>query len=374
VKELRALIVEDDRSWQAILAEILTDSGLEVDVVSSTADAVAALRLRPHRIAVIDLSLAGSDHHNQDGLTVLQALRQFDPGCVGILLTGFATVELAVSALSTYGAFTCLRKEVFQRSEFRKILDQALTAQPLSLSSAPVSHRFAGRLPGDEPEYEGKDLHGTALVVEDDAGWRNILSELLVEAGFQVRACSSFGEALGCLRRGRYELAVVDLSLAGSAGQVPAFWNESASERDPDGYRLLISTRAGAIPTVVVSGLSDPDGIERTYSEHGIFAYLQKQFFNRSTFVQTAIDALSAGQDHPELGHLTGREKEVLELLAKGFTNREIAEALVISTNTVKRHLKAIFDKLAIHTRSAAAAKAVSIGVAAERSDLEPGS
>jgi DNA-binding NarL/FixJ family response regulator len=366
------LIVEDDRSWQAILAEILTDSGLEVDVVSSAAEAVAALRLRPHRIAVIDLALAGSDHHNQDGLTVLQVLRQVDPGCVGILLTGFATVELAVSALSTYGALTCLRKEVFQRSEFRKILDQALTAQPLSLSSAPVSHSPAtDRLLGNRPESEGKGFRGAALVVEDDAGWRNILSELLADAGLQVRACGSFGEALGCLRRGKYELAVVDLSLAGSAGQAPAFWGEPALERGPDGYRLLISTRAGAIPTIVVSGLSDPDGIERTYSEYGVFAYLQKQSFDRRAFLLTVIDALAAGQDHPELDHLTGREKEVLELLAKGLTNKEIAEALVISTNTVKRHLKAIFDKLAIHTRSAAAAKAVSIGVAAERSDSE---
>ncbi|NMB87476.1 MAG: helix-turn-helix transcriptional regulator [Chloroflexi bacterium] len=60
-----------------------------------------------------------------------------------------------------------------------------------------------------------------------------------------------------------------------------------------------------------------------------------------------------------ELDILTDREREVLELLAQGMTNKEIAEMLFISTNTVKRHIKAIFEKLDIHTRSAAAAKAL---------------
>jgi DNA-binding NarL/FixJ family response regulator len=58
-----------------------------------------------------------------------------------------------------------------------------------------------------------------------------------------------------------------------------------------------------------------------------------------------------------EPGTLTEREREVLDLLAQGLTNKEIAERLVITTNTVKRHLKAIFEKLNVHTRSAATAK-----------------
>ena len=49
------------------------------------------------------------------------------------------------------------------------------------------------------------------------------------------------------------------------------------------------------------------------------------------------------------------------------MTNKEIAEALVITSNTVKRHLKAIFEKLKIHTRSAAAAKDISASISGER-------
>jgi len=53
---------------------------------------------------------------------------------------------------------------------------------------------------------------------------------------------------------------------------------------------------------------------------------------------------------------LTGRENEILQLVADGLTNGEIADRLVISPGTVRRHLENVFDKLGVHTRTAAAA------------------
>lgn len=55
-------------------------------------------------------------------------------------------------------------------------------------------------------------------------------------------------------------------------------------------------------------------------------------------------------------GGLSGREAEVLALLATGKTNREIAKALFISEHTVRRHLQNIFTKLGVSTRAAATA------------------
>ena len=126
----RALIVEDDASWQQILAEIVADAGLAADVTAEADDAIAQLRASRHRLAVVDLSLSSSDYHNQDGLKVLEALRRHDPGCVSVLLTGYATVELAVRALTECGAFTCLRKETFSRADFRALVDRALASAP----------------------------------------------------------------------------------------------------------------------------------------------------------------------------------------------------------------------------------------------------
>ena len=61
--------------------------------------------------------------------------------------------------------------------------------------------------------------------------------------------------------------------------------------------------------------------------------------------------------------HLTEREMNVLFYLAQGLTNEEIAEKLHISVHTVKAHLEAIYDKLAVVNRVQAAMKAVVLGL-----------
>jgi DNA-binding NarL/FixJ family response regulator len=57
-------------------------------------------------------------------------------------------------------------------------------------------------------------------------------------------------------------------------------------------------------------------------------------------------------------GRLTGRELEVLRLVATGLSNQEIATALVISDHTVRRHLQNIFAKIGVPSRAAATAYA----------------
>jgi DNA-binding NarL/FixJ family response regulator len=59
----------------------------------------------------------------------------------------------------------------------------------------------------------------------------------------------------------------------------------------------------------------------------------------------------------PAEGVLTERELEVLDLVAKGWTNAEIAEALVISESTIKSHVKNILRKLGVRNRTQAVAR-----------------
>ncbi len=68
----------------------------------------------------------------------------------------------------------------------------------------------------------------------------------------------------------------------------------------------------------------------------------------------------------PLIEPLSDRELDVLHLLADGLTNREIAQALCVSVNTVKTHLSSIYGKLGVHNRHEAAAQAKGLGLVQE--------
>jgi two-component system NarL family response regulator len=73
------------------------------------------------------------------------------------------------------------------------------------------------------------------------------------------------------------------------------------------------------------------------------------------------FNVLSRRVDGDDAGapRLTDREIEVLRLVAKGMSNKEIAAGLVIAENTVKNHVRNIFDKLQVRSRMEAALYAV---------------
>lgn len=346
---LRALVVDDQSSWQQILGEILSDCALEVNVAGTLDEAVFQLKTLPHRLAVVDLSLSPDDHNNTDGLRVLDAVRRLDPDCRTILLTGFATVELAVAALTDYGAFTFLRKESFHRGQFQDIISRILVSAPPRSkmeTSDPLTHQR-------QASFQASHLEA-ALVVEDDAGWRSVLEELLSDEGFQVKTCAGFGEATGYMRKERFTLVVIDLSLQ-NPNNTRA---REGEELNMDGYRLLQAAQLEGFPTVVVSGVTDHVEIQRIFSTYNISAFIEKQAFDRAAFRRAVQEARTNQAAVDELTILTEREREVLNLLAEGLPNKDIASKLFITINTVKRHLKAIYEKLDVHTRSAAAARA----------------
>jgi two-component system nitrate/nitrite response regulator NarL len=68
--------------------------------------------------------------------------------------------------------------------------------------------------------------------------------------------------------------------------------------------------------------------------------------------------------------NLSGREAEILQLLARGATNKEIAKTLFITQNTAKVHVKHILEKLKLRNRQQAAAYAIQQGLATEVTDV----
>lgn len=155
---------------------------------------------------------------------------------------------------------------------------------------------------------------------------------------------SAMLEAMAATARGTVELAADDPTAAlvalRRAGQL---WQELNVPYDAARVRVLVGLACRALGDDEATGL-ELEAARSVFEEVGAAADLAR------------LDDLS-GRPRAA-GGLTGREVEVLRLVAGGKTNKEIAADLVLSERTVERHVSNIFAKLAVSTRTAAAAYA----------------
>jgi ATP/maltotriose-dependent transcriptional regulator MalT len=127
--------------------------------------------------------------------------------------------------------------------------------------------------------------------------------------------------------------------------------------------------------------LAEPEGFVRTFVDEGpLMARLLYEAAVRGIAPDYARRLLSvfpaAELEQPDLSEaqvpssgwvepLSGRELQVLELIAKGLTNPEIASRLFLSLNTVKAHTRNIYGKLGVHSRTQAVARSGALGILA---------
>jgi DNA-binding CsgD family transcriptional regulator len=147
------------------------------------------------------------------------------------------------------------------------------------------------------------------------------------------------------LARGDPRGALVELRRAATA------WRDVDAPYETARTRVLIGLACGLVGDRDTAAL-EMDAARRTFDRLGAAPDLQR------------LDELAGAGERPATGGLTGREVEVLQLVATGRTNREIADALVISEKTVARHVANIFVKLGVSTRAAATAYAYRRGLA----------
>jgi LuxR family maltose regulon positive regulatory protein len=119
--------------------------------------------------------------------------------------------------------------------------------------------------------------------------------------------------------------------------------------------------------------LAEPEGYVRIFVDEGApMAELLRQAAERGIapgYVQELLSAFDASgpaeprHAQPLIEPLSDREIEVLRLAAAGLSNREIAEQLYVSINTVKAHTKSVYRKLDAHNRTQAINRAQELGL-----------
>lgn len=199
----------------------------------------------------------------------------------------------------------------------------------------------------------------TVLIVDDHFVVRSgLAASLEVEDDIEIIGEAKRGdEALAVYQRQRPGVVLMDLQLPGLSGvQATA----ALCAHDPQARILIYSTFAH-------------DDEVQSALDAGALGYVQKSASRDELLA--AVRQVAAGENYlpPELAQrlknlrlcaaITSREREVLELIANGHANKQIASLFEISEDTVKRHVSHILEKLGVNDRAQATAEAIRRGI-----------
>ncbi|MDK1475559.1 response regulator transcription factor [Streptomyces sp. 549] len=212
------------------------------------------------------------------------------------------------------------------------------------------------------------ETHGTpnartvrVMVVDDHPMWRDAVARDLAQAGFDVVATAGDGpQAVRRAEAVRPDVLVLDLNLPGlpgvevckrlvGEGSTLRVLVLSASGEHAD---VLEAVKSGATGYLVKSASTEElvDAVRRTAAGDAVFtpglAGLVLGEYRR-----LAGEAPPPSSNGPAAPQLTERETEVLRLVAKGLSYKQIAERLVISHRTVQNHVQNTLGKLQLHNR-----------------------
>lgn len=141
------LVIEDDPNWQNIFSEIIADAGFESKVVMNYRDALAALTTQNYALAVVDMSLSELNYDNRDGLRVLRQIAASPEPLPAVVVTGYATVNLAIETLVELNAINFFRKDEFDRRKFfQTIKSEAIVKNRIVWQSALVPATFIQKI------------------------------------------------------------------------------------------------------------------------------------------------------------------------------------------------------------------------------------
>ncbi len=201
----------------------------------------------------------------------------------------------------------------------------------------------------------------TIAIVEDQPEMRESLVEWLGSApGLRCVGAHATGEeALKRIPHENPDVVLMDIHLEGMSGiecvsllkeRMPKVQVLMLTTYD-DGDKIFDSLRAGANGYL----------LKNMPWEELVQALQQVQAGGAPMSLSIARKVINyfnkSGKPSEELRQLTGRETEILKLLAKGYLYKEISDQLGISMSTVRTHVTSVYEKLHVHSRTEAAMK-----------------
>jgi RNA polymerase sigma factor (sigma-70 family) len=185
-------------------------------------------------------------------------------------------------------------------------------------------------------------LAPTVYVVDDDSSTRELLAWLMKRHELPVQAFPDARSFLHAYRRGDPGCLVLDLNMPGMSGLE---------------LQQYLKEQGVLLPLVFVSGRADVPKAVRAVRE-GAIDFIEKPFDYRRVLelvrecLERDAQARAARGRREEirarLASLTQREREVMDLVVAGRTNRDIGESLAISVKTVEAHRARIMEKLGV--------------------------
>lgn len=156
-------------------------------------------------------------------------------------------------------------------------------------------------------------------------------------------------EAMEQAQRLRPHVALIDLLLRDESG---AELCEELHAALPE-TRILLLSGVGSISPAVARRAGASGFVSKELGAGDIVKAVRMVALGMEVF----------GRDEEQAGPLSGREREVVGLIATGATNREIAQRLFLSPHTVKEHTSAIYRKLGVRNRAEAVKRAQRLGI-----------
>jgi DNA-binding NarL/FixJ family response regulator len=197
----------------------------------------------------------------------------------------------------------------------------------------------------------------TVLIVDDHPVVREGLRSLLksIEAVAEISVAANAEEALEEMRKKYFDLLVTDIHMPGKSGIDLA----QTIQKDYPSTKVLAMSTFGDrsyVSEMIKNGASGflSKNSDKETIEDAIMRIMNDEIVIGKNLEETLRPSISHGE-HPVL---TRREKEVLNFIAQGLTNKEIADKIFVSTTTVDSHRKNLLHKFNVMNTAALVAQA----------------